>query len=199
MTCPSQHHHIARNMLRTLPSSLPASPPATARCHHYRLQTAHRQPTRQPSSHKAARRLLSKSQSSVVRHAGAAGASDLPDQPTQPNTEEYKLPPAKGLLLFNSFPSISEHESISSFDDGPAADQSLPSQDGATLPGPSEPPQGGMSHRWKVTWTMAIAFILCNLDKVCDLRAHAPLGNACMWADILQTWNRTSRQRMACR
>ena len=23
-----------------------------------------------------------------------------------------------------------------------------------------------MAHRWKVTWAMAIAFILCNLDKV---------------------------------
>ena len=35
------------------------------------------------------------------------------------------------------------------------------SQNGA--PGPEET---GMSHRWRITWMMALAFVLCNMDKV---------------------------------
>ena len=163
MTCPGHPQHITRNMLRVTNACRPASVSANPRQqsgHQHRpwgRQRRSSQPQTRPS---APCRHLGHPGRPVARQAGT------PDLPDLPAPDQIQLPPAKGPLLFNSFPSISTLESIAGVDDASAGEQQVPSQDGSTGPGPSGPPEKGMAHRWKVTWAMAIAFILCNLDKV---------------------------------
>lgn len=36
---------------------------------------------------------------------------------------------------------------------------------------PAEVPAGGVAHRWRIVFMMAVAFVLCNMDKVRNSRA----------------------------
>ena len=162
MTCPGHPQLISRNMLRVTKPCILASVSASPRQQHghqYRLWGLHNRSSPFHNGPSAPCRHPAHPGCSVARQAGTP---DLPDLST-PN--EIQLPPAKGPLLFNTFPSISTLESNASIDNAPDGEHPT-SQDGSTAPGPPGPPEKGMAHRWKVTWAMAIAFILCNLDKV---------------------------------
>ena len=59
--------------------------------------------------------------------------------------------------------STDELSSSDSFDE-PEHSSAKPSSNGA--PPPGEKPQARIPHRWRIVGMMALAFVLCNMDKV---------------------------------
>eukprot|EP00884_Botryococcus_braunii_P007563 jgi/Botrbrau1/16808/Bobra.150_2s0035.1 len=52
----------------------------------------------------------------------------------------------------------------------------------AVNPAPEDPPQGGIPHRWRVVGMMALAFVLCNMDKVNMSVAVIPMAKDLGWS-----------------
>lgn len=60
----------------------------------------------------------------------------------------------------------------------PSVNTNLDPSAGGPAAGAPEPPGSGIPHRWRVVGMMALAFVLCNMDKVCMLFnvQHIPRG-----------------------
>ena len=65
---------------------------------------------------------------------------------------------------------LTSHDETSDSLDEPADASSSLSSNGAPSPPPGDKPRPRIPHRWRIVGMMALAFVLCNMDKVQHMR-----------------------------